>query len=271
MITLGDHTIVPVLDSVVRRDPAIIFSKMPASAWEGRREHLARDGRIELFLGGYVVRSGERVVLVDAGVGPGGYTSPVTGAVMPGGFLTDNLRVAGIALDAVTDVVFTHLHPDHIGWASQDGLPVFANATYRCSASDWRYFVEKTEDETAVELLAPIASRFEMWDGPSTLCAGIDLLPAPGHTPGSTIVVLSANSGGRAMLLGDVVHCPVQLLEEEWQSIGDVDPQLAQATRVRLARELEGSETLVGAAHFPELRFGRLLVGANKRRWTSLR
>jgi hypothetical protein len=69
------------------------------------------------------------------------------------------------------------------------------------------------------------------------------------------------------MLLGDVVHCAVELLEEEWGGFGDVDPQLAARTRAALAREIEGADIPVAAAHFPEMRFGRLLRGEGRRRW----
>ena len=66
-------------------------------------------------------------------------------------------------------------------------------------------------------------------------------MAAPGHTPGSTIIVMSSGAD-RAMLLGDVVHCPIELLDDEWAGMGDVDPALARRTRVALARELEGSD-----------------------------
>ena len=72
---------------------------------------------------------------------------------------------------------------------------------------------------------------------------------------------------GVALLLGDVVHCPVELLDDEWEGMSDVDPELALRTRVALARELEGSDVPVAAAHFPGLQFGRVLLGEGKRRW----
>jgi glyoxylase-like metal-dependent hydrolase (beta-lactamase superfamily II) len=91
-------------------------------------------------------------------------------------------------------------------------------------------------------------------------------MAAPGHTPGSTIIVISSGTE-RALLLGDVVHCPVQLLDDEWAGMGDVDPVLARRTRVALARELEGSDVPVAAAHFPGMQFGRLIAAEGTRRW----
>jgi len=71
----------------------------------------------------------------------------------------------------------------------------------------------------------------------------------------------------RALLLGDVAHCPAFLGDDEWESIFDVDRALAKRTREALMREVEGTSTLVGAAHFPGLRFGRILAGEGGRSW----
>ena len=39
------------------------------------------------------------------------------------------------------------------------------------------------------------------------------------------------------MLLGDVVHCPAELLSDDWEMIGDVDRQLAQRAATRGVRQ----------------------------------
>jgi glyoxylase-like metal-dependent hydrolase (beta-lactamase superfamily II) len=176
----------------------------------------------------------------------------------------------------VTDVVFSHLHFDHIGWASEDGKAVFPNATYRCDQRDWDYWIERpieafgaTPSRMATmprDTLLPISGRFEMWSADGPLLPGLDVLHTPGHTPGSATHVVSSGTA-RALLLGDVVHCAVELLEDEWGGLGDVDPELAKRTRNALARELAGTDTPIAAAHFPGLQFGRLLAGEGKRRW----
>jgi glyoxylase-like metal-dependent hydrolase (beta-lactamase superfamily II) len=181
-----------------------------------------------------------------------------------GGRFLESLAVLGVGPGDVTDVVFTHLHFDHVGWATQQGRVVFDNATYRCDERDWHHFIG--HDPGATKKLSPIEERLETWDTSSPLVPGLDTLVAPGHTPGSTIIVVSDHNE-RALLLGDVVHCPVELLEDEWAGLGDVDPELAKRTRVALARELEGTDTPVAAAHFPGLQFGRLLLGEGTRRW----
>jgi glyoxylase-like metal-dependent hydrolase (beta-lactamase superfamily II) len=179
------------------------------------------------------------------------------------GELLNNLATKGVRPGDVTDVLFTHLHFDHIGWASQEGMMVFPNATYRCDARDREHFVD---NERVRNQLAPVQDRLKVWDGSGPLLPGIDAMAAPGHTPGSTIMVLSSGTS-RGLLLGDVVHCPVELLDDEWSGLGDVDPELAQRTRNALAREIEGKDVPVAAAHFPGMVFGRLVAAQGKRYW----
>lgn len=57
-----------------------------------------------------VVRSGEQVILIDAGLG----MDPDL-ALSKAGRLTQRLEAAGIELGSITDVVLTHMHMDHIG------------------------------------------------------------------------------------------------------------------------------------------------------------
>jgi glyoxylase-like metal-dependent hydrolase (beta-lactamase superfamily II) len=114
--------------------------------------------------------------------------------------------------------------------------------------------------------LQPAANRFEQWSPGETIAPGLDTLSTPGHTPGSTTLVLSSGTE-RIMFLGDVVHCPVQLEDDEWGALFDVDPDLARRTRNALADELEGTTTRVSGAHFPQLTFGRLVRAEGRRRF----
>ena len=277
------------------------------------REMFRADGMLESTLGGFLVRTDDRVVLVDAGAGPplpSGYTAPVIDVDDPAdpivevyrsrglsddairriaemfarveldqGHLPESLAALGVHPDDVTDLVFTHLHFDHIGWASADGAPYFPHATLRCATADVDYFLDRADEEattslvfrapTAAQRLAPVLDRIETWDGDGPLMPRIDVRLAPGHTPGSTVVVLS-DGAQRALLLGDIIHCPLELMDDDFNLLVDHDQELANRVRDAYARELEGSDVAVAAAHFPGLRFGRLLPGANTRRWTFL-
>lgn len=255
---LGALTVTRVVDGGMDVPAEAILNKTPHAA------DLTPDGLLRVQMGGYLVRSGERVVLVDTGFGPAPDGSG-------NGQLLSSLAAAGLQPEDVTDVLLTHLHMDHVGWTTVEDEPVFKNAVYRCHADDWDHFVKNESDEfmremlgmpKACEKLAPVVGQVETFDCDTTVAPGIDVRHAPGHTPGSTVVVLSSGAD-RAMLLGDVLHCPAELMSDDWEMMADVDPALARRTRAAFARELEGSGVPVAAAHFPGLRFGRLLTATS--------
>ena len=259
-IEVGDYRIDPVIDGEGSSRPEDMFPDVEPEHWHRHRALLDDDGRLPIAIGGFLVRGGDRRVLVDLGYGPGSLSGIRTGR------LPESLRSLGVEPDEITDVLFTHLHRDHVGWLWVDGVLQFPRATLRCGAGDHRHFVVERNDPFADELLRPCQDRFETFDQAPPL-PGITTVAAPGHTPGSTIIVVSS-SRHRAMMLGDVAHCPVQLLEEEWSTLYDLDRDLARRTRARVVRELEGNPSVVMTdSHFPGMRFGRLLVAEGRRSW----
>jgi glyoxylase-like metal-dependent hydrolase (beta-lactamase superfamily II) len=246
-VRLGALEVLPVLDGAMDVPVEVVLNKVP------HPDQLTPAGLLTMQFGGYLVRTGDRVLLVDTGMG-----APL------GGALLDSLAAYGVQPADVTDVLLTHLHADHIGWVG-----AFPNAVHRCHAADWQHFVVDGSDEymraelgvpLAGERLGPLEARFEVFEGDSSLAPGVLVRHAPGHTPGSTVVVLSGD-GETAMLMGDVLHCPAELTSDDWEMMADVDAALARRTREAFARELEGSGVPFAAAHFPGLRFGRLLAG----------
>jgi glyoxylase-like metal-dependent hydrolase (beta-lactamase superfamily II) len=256
---LGDFRVDHVVDGVGRFLPTRVFAGSTDEQWATHRELLDADGRLLMTMGGFLVRGRGRTVLIDAGYGKGDFMGIKTGGLL------DNLRGLGVAPTDVTDLVFTHLHIDHVGWASVDGEVVFPNATYRCAPADWEHFMVQHPGAEAARL-EPAIDRFERWEGETTILPGLYTMATPGHTPGSTTLVLSSGDD-RLMFLGDVVHCPVQLEDDEWAALFDVDPVLAKRTRNALARELEGTNIRVSGAHFPEMTFGRLVQAEGRRRF----
>jgi glyoxylase-like metal-dependent hydrolase (beta-lactamase superfamily II) len=311
-VKIGSIDISPVIDgSILSRLPASRPLPGPDTvAWQEQHGMFKTDGLIESTIGGFLVRAADRLVLVDAGSGQqftGGYTppainptdgdDPIVSALRGRGATDDDisrmasdlarvqlvqgklpasLSALGVSPEDVTDLIFTHLHFDHIGWASDNGSLFFRNATVRCAAADLDYFLAGGSEEmftsymyralTACERLDPVLDRIETWESDGTVLPGIDVRIAAGHTPGSTVVVIS-DGVDRAMLLGDIIHCPLELMDDEFNFLVDHDQKLANSVRESYARELEGARIPVAASHFPGLRFGRLLPGEGIRRW----
>src|SRR5439155_15696996 len=130
MVEVGALRVLSVDDGVGGVTPAQLFDAGGAppgsdAGWE-RDEHRAfldGEGRLEMPVGAFVVRTGDRTILVDAGYGP---EPPAT--VDGGASLIAHLAAHGLAPHEITDVVLTHLHADHIGWTAIDGAPTFPRA-----------------------------------------------------------------------------------------------------------------------------------------------
>lgn len=310
---IGDVEIVPVMDGSITSQlpPSKPFPHPGSEAWQAQHGMFRPDGMVESTVGGFLVRTGDHLALVDAGSGqpfPDGYSPPVidlendddpiAGPMRAYGTSDDQLRqmaehmartmvvqgqlplslsAVGVRPEDVTDVIFTHLHFDHIGWASAEGSAFFPNATVRSAAADLDHFLARPAEEsftslvfravTAADRLDPVLGRIETWEADRQILPGIDVRLAPGHTPGSSVVVVS-DGNDRALLLGDIIHCPLELMDEDFNLLVDQDQELANAVREAYARELEGSNIPVAASHFPGLRFGRLVPGQGIRRWT---
>lgn len=168
-------------------------------------------------------------------------------------------------------MVCTHLHVDHAGWLVHDGAPFFSRATVRYGAGDWQRFVEDAEpDDHIAEGMRLLwdAGRLDPMDGDMVaLAPGLTARYTPGHTEGHYSLVVSSGED-RLYLLGDAVECPLQVSEDDFYAISDVDPALAKRTREAVWREIEGTPAQVGAAHFPGLQVGRILTGEGKRWFT---
>ena len=240
----------------------LLRSSADGDPWDEHSDLLNEHGNLELAVGGYLIRTGDRTVLVDAGVGT------IDNGRYRGGQFLENLKLHGVEPEDVTDVVFTHLHFDHVGWATKKGEVVFQNATYRVHQRDWEHFVESpTAEPGAVRKLSPIANRLELFSQDGPIAPGIDVKQTTGHTPGSTTFIVSGG-GRQAALIGDLAHTPVELETPDWHFYFDFDRDAATAARNHFVEEFVDTDTDIFASHFPGMRAGRLTRSAGVTKWT---
>jgi glyoxylase-like metal-dependent hydrolase (beta-lactamase superfamily II) len=215
-------------------------------------------------IGSYLIRFGDRVILHDAGIGPDPALPPFSGGA---------LRSALWALDVspldITDIIYSHLHIDHIGWTSVKGKPYFPNATIRIDRRDWDhysrpdYVLEDWEvpitvpDRDPVSIrFAPVLDRIELFEGDAEILPGVVAMDASGHTPGSTVIELRSGTE-KGLLIGDLVHTQAELVEG-WEFVMNHDGGMAGAAIERFRKYLYDNRLPFAAAHFPGLKWGRI-------------
>jgi len=315
---VGDLEIIQILDGEWITPVAPGIPEMDAEEAAVHSNYLLPGGKSMAQLGAFLVRTGNQVVLIDAGLGPKDHgcahgncghaehqqAAPVMaredveefyrskGASeaqvqwladmistqkLEHGWLGESLAKAGVRPDEITDVVLSHLHPDHMGWVARGDMPFFPKAKLWTHEADADYYLgANAPDETAFKIslgvestksrMAPVHNQLKLWDTDCTVAPGIDLRHLPGHTPGSSIAIVSSGED-RAMILGDVIHCPLELVDNEFAIMSDIDPAMAKRSKEILRKELEGTNIHVSSSHFPGLEFGRLLKGEGKRYW----
>jgi glyoxylase-like metal-dependent hydrolase (beta-lactamase superfamily II) len=286
-ITVGDVEITLMYDLVadfgLTWDQA--FPTVPAEAWEPYRRaypSLYGRGNVPRFHAGcYLIRTRTRAILVDTGIGPA--SLGMAKLLGTEGHLPERLRSAGVSPEDIDTVVFTHLHPDHVGWnLEQDGghyRPTFPHARYVAHRADWdkvhRVEVQRELANIAPgyveQTLTPLESLgvLDLADGDRILSQEVTALHTPGHTPGS-MSVLVASKGEQAILVGDTIGHPAQVEHPDWCVIHDMDCSQAERIRRQLLDRIEAEGLLLSANHFPEPGFGRVVRLEGRRFWQAL-
>ncbi|WP_238174382.1 MBL fold metallo-hydrolase [Kribbella kalugense] len=180
------------------------------------------------------------VVLVDAGVGPaGGEAAEWLGVA---GRLPRLLGQVGVEAGDVDAVVLTHVHLDHVGWASDGVRPAFPRAEYVVQRDELEHV---RGGSTYLKRIRPIeeAGQLRVVDG-ETMLRGMRLVPTPGHTPGHQSVVTD-----RAVLGGDVLVHPAQARWPELTYVYERDPARAVTSRREVLATAAAMGVPIAAAH----------------------
>ncbi len=272
-LRFGNATITRVIEWQGNELPVAVFPHTPGEAWGDAGEFTPtfwNENGWRIAMQTWLVEVDGLTVLVDTGAG--------NDKVRPRMAVLDHLQtdflstLGGVVDPASVDVVInTHLHFDHVGWNTMrngdDWVPTFPNARYLVPEADFRHFepagpaqstTTRTQEEESVQRhvrtvfadsVSPVQDQIELWSGDHQLSESLWLRPAPGHTPGSSVVWLDA--GKPAVFVGDLTHCPIQLGRPSDPCVWDEDFAAAAFTRKRVLTEASRKRAAVIPAHYP--------------------
>jgi glyoxylase-like metal-dependent hydrolase (beta-lactamase superfamily II) len=202
-----------------------------------------------------VLKTGDRLVLFDTGIGMSKAFGPNSGQ------LIQNLTAAGIDASAINTVVLTHAHPDHC-WqlVGETGAPNFPNAQIYMTEADFAFWTDEDKlnndaikgmIEGTRKVLLPLKERITFIQDQKEVVPGIQAMSTPGHTVGHTSYVLTIGNQS-ILLIGDVVHHSIISTERPKFGFGfDTDPNLGIETRLKTLDMLASTRMPVLSFHFP--------------------
>lgn len=221
-----------------------------------------------------VIKTGADTIVVDAGAGPD---------FMPTlGRFQQNLEAAGIKPEAVTKVLFTHAHPDHL-WGVVDPLggdTMFEKAEHFMATAEFEYWIQPDVDTRVPEAfrgmavgthrrLKSLAPRIKPTKPGQEIAPGIQIIDSGGHTPGHVSVLV--RSGGEQLLIGSDVLTQqvISFSEPGWRWGPDMDAERAIASRRRILEQLATERIRLLGYHLPWPGLGRVERKGNAYRFVQ--
>ncbi|GAB3411882.1 N-acyl homoserine lactonase family protein [Schumannella luteola] len=166
------------------------------------------DGDLEMDYFFWVLRDGEREIVVDTGFSRlGGDNRQRTFLLEP----HEAFALAEVDPATAPEVILTHGHFDHIG-----NIALFENARFLLARKEFDFwtgpnghqtlFHHSVEDtEIAALVAARDAGRIDFFGGELDYAPGVRVIEVGGHTPGQAMVLVDT-SEGTVLLASDAVH-----------------------------------------------------------------
>jgi glyoxylase-like metal-dependent hydrolase (beta-lactamase superfamily II) len=235
--------------------PGVPLEAVRQASPAGSRSRITSQGDIIMCTQLFLLERDNLSVIIEAGTGNGKdrpQESYWNNQHLP---YRETLEALGVPLENIAFVFFTHLHVDHVGWATtkRDGgwKPTFPRARYVINKAEWDFWNgippgdplrHPCLDDSVLPL---VEAGVVQWAAPGESVSGLTLHDASGHTPGQVALELE---GTTVWFVGDLFHHPAQISRPDWPSNG-FDTDQEQNTRTRTAflkRFAEYGSTIFG-------------------------
>ncbi len=243
----GDMNFAVIKDASSSFNPAIFGVNVEEAdvlaAVEAANVPLNPDGTLNNLFDILVVQTGDRVVLMD------------TGLPLPNAALVPGLEAIGLSPDAVTDVVVTHFHGDHVGKISIDGVITFPNAQHYFPQAEMDFLMESDSDGAANALnkLQPVmdGDMLTLYAGEDEIVPGIQAVAAMGHTPGHHAMLIETGAGQILNMVDSTINAFISAPNPTFHVQFDADGPMAVDTRTALLGRAADEQLTVFGYHFP--------------------
>ncbi|MBD8651138.1 MBL fold metallo-hydrolase [Rhizobium sp. CFBP 13726] len=251
---LGTYEITALSDGTVNLPMAKIYKNITESDAETYLAGHFQSGSAETSVNAFLVNTGDKLVLIDAGTGD--LMGPSLGK------LVSNIEAAGYKVDQIDDVILTHIHADHSGGLVANGEPVFKNAILHVNYREAEFWLNADAEAKADRVLGPQidqaercvgpyvnAKKFETFADNAAPLPGFGSVLRAGHTPGHSGIILESQ-GKKIVFWGDVAHGDVLQYDHPEVTVDfDVDQTRAAESRAIAFAEAADQKYLVAGAH----------------------
>jgi glyoxylase-like metal-dependent hydrolase (beta-lactamase superfamily II) len=270
-IEVGGWTIHALDDGRLRLDGGAMWGVVPKNLWATLTPP-APDNTIALALRPYLCVKGDRVLLIEAGVGAR-WESKWRGIYhLDGGRLEASLRATGYRPEDVTDAVASHAHWDHVGgWLVERAgriEPLLPRARHWLAAVE----VERCLHHDHVrrgsyrpEDLAPLveAGRVATFESVGEILPEVEVRPVGGHSDGVSVVIVGPRGGERAIFWADVVPT-THHVQPPYIMAYDIDVVTSFAARKALLAEAARERWVGLFYHDTDVPFARVVADGKR-------
>ena len=209
----------------------------------------------------YLIFKNEKILLVDAGC------RELFGPTC--GFVHEEIAKANVKPEDITNIFFTHLHPDHVGGSiNKDGKAIFPNATVNIIEDELNFWSKDNFEDVEINgknmadlnksVIKAYGENVKTIKTSEEIISGIYPVPLPGHTPGHS--GFRIDDGNTSFVqMGDVLHTPnLQLADPNISVLFDIDVEQGLKSRKHAFDMVCNDRIICSGGHILEPKFGYL-------------